>query len=238
MAKHDFCFTYYDGDATRDMSHMNRLERGAYNDLVISQRKFGRLTMLIIKKTLGEDFEKVWDSLELVLVKEEDNYFIEWLENSEIKMKKQASHQSINGSKGGRPKSQTKPELNPNETQTHYKKKPLGNEIENGNVIETENKERGLQGETVLWTETVKNFKNDFRWKEKFCRDKNIPLPQLENKMLEFLVNIELKEDFKTLKELKNHFTNTFNKITNGSNTQGTGKIIIREKSQTGFIAP
>ena len=44
MAKADFCFTYYDGDATRDMAHMNRLERGAYTDVVIQQRQRGHLS--------------------------------------------------------------------------------------------------------------------------------------------------------------------------------------------------
>ena len=56
MAKEDFCFTYYDGDAARDTTHMNRIERGAYHDLIISQRKFGHLTIDQVKKILGRDF--------------------------------------------------------------------------------------------------------------------------------------------------------------------------------------
>lgn len=104
MAKEDFCFTYYDGDAARDMAHMNRLERGAYSDLIVSQRKFGHLRLSLIKKTLGNDFDDVWESLEIILKKDEEGkYYIEWLDNSVEKMKKQSCHQSNNGKKGGRP---------------------------------------------------------------------------------------------------------------------------------------
>lgn len=136
MAKEDFCFTYYDGDATRDTSHMNRLERGAYHDLVISQRKFGRLTLDQIKKILSKDFTDCWPSLELVMICEDGKYFIEWLETSVEKMRRQAKHQSENGKLGGRPKKETqsKPNINPNETQ----KKPLGNGDGIGDVDETE----------------------------------------------------------------------------------------------------
>jgi len=83
MAKADFCFTYYDGDATRDMAHMNRLERGAYNDVIIQQRQRGHLSIDDMKKFLSRDFEAVWPALEWILkVDEGGKYYIEWLENS------------------------------------------------------------------------------------------------------------------------------------------------------------
>ncbi len=138
MAKADFCFTYYDGDAARDMAHMNRLERGAYTDIIISQRKFGHLTGAQITKILGRDFDECWGAIELILKKDsEEKFFIDWLDASELKAKKQAAHQSENGSKGGRGnKSQPKAESNPTETQI----KPLedGDGIEAGNVFEEE----------------------------------------------------------------------------------------------------
>jgi len=90
----------------------------------------------------------------------------------------------------------------------------------NGQVIE------GGPGETFLWTEVVENFHNDFRWKEKFCRDKKIKLPDLEKKMDDFVSNLELREETKDLKELKNHFTNHFNKNSNGTGTyNGVAKL-------------
>lgn len=95
MAKEDFCFTYYDGDATRDMQHMDRLCRGAYNDLIIMQRKVknGRLTMNHIKAVLGGDFEKCWYSLEIILKRDGDFFYIEWVEKSIELMRKSSAKQ-------------------------------------------------------------------------------------------------------------------------------------------------
>lgn len=142
MAKEDFCFTFYDGDATRDASHMNRLERGAYYDVIIAQRKFGRLSVDQIKKVLGKDFEEVWPALELSLMNAEGFYYIEWIENSIEKSRRHSRHQSENGKKGGRPP-QDKPDQKPNETQTkatpnptESEKKPLGNEDGYEDVLE------------------------------------------------------------------------------------------------------
>jgi hypothetical protein len=83
----DPAFLYYDGDAARDVSHMNRLERGCYFDLIQAQRKFGRLSVDIIKKILGKDFETCWESVKICLSYDNDMYFIEWLELSTIKRK-------------------------------------------------------------------------------------------------------------------------------------------------------
>jgi hypothetical protein len=103
--------------------------------------------------------------------------------------------------------------------------------------VKVEVKVKVEEGENFdfLWTNVVTNFKNDFRWKEKFCRDKNIKISELENKMNEFISDIELREEYKDLKELKNHFTNLFNKNkkSNGYNPQAqvdpkSVKIVLR----------
>jgi hypothetical protein len=99
MAKEDFCFTYYDGDAARDTTHMNRLERGAYHDLIISQRKFGHLSLDQCKKILGKDFADCWPSLELILKTADGKFFIEWLDISIRKAKKHSKKQSENVTK-------------------------------------------------------------------------------------------------------------------------------------------
>lgn len=89
MAKEDFCFTYYDGDAARDKAHMSRLERGAYDDIISAQRKRGHLSIDDIKKVLSKDFESCWESLEWVLEKDEEGkYFIQWVDKSVSDMKK------------------------------------------------------------------------------------------------------------------------------------------------------
>lgn len=88
MAKADFCFNFYDGDATRDMAHMNRLERGAYMDVLVQQRQRGHLSIDDLKKFLSKDFDAVWAALEWVMKKDGGGkFFIEWLETSEARSK-------------------------------------------------------------------------------------------------------------------------------------------------------
>lgn len=140
MAKEDFCFTFYDGDACRDMSHMNRLERGAYADLIISQRKFGWLTYDQIKKTLGRDFDEVWPAINLVLVYSEleQKYYIDWLAKSIDEMRAHAKKQSENR-KG---KTKDKPDDTKQEPK-HDQKNPLeGGGVDEGSFkIKKESRE-------------------------------------------------------------------------------------------------
>lgn len=83
MAKKDPAFLFYDGDAAIDVSHMNRLERGAYFDLIQAQRKFGGYTVEQARKILGKDFVDVWPALELILSKTDEGvYYIEWIKLS------------------------------------------------------------------------------------------------------------------------------------------------------------
>lgn len=176
MAKSDFCFTYYDGDATRDMSHMNRLERGAYTDLIIIQRKFGHLTLDRIKKTLGKDFVECWESISVVLKQDQEQlFYIEWLEISERKAKKHAEKQSENrkGKTNSEPNA-TKQQPNNNQT------KPLEDGDENGDVFDNEiNNESGrdfskpdIQGDSIVFpidTGTVRELWakwKEYRWRE------------------------------------------------------------------------
>src|SRR3990167_10136186 len=86
----DPAFLFYDGDAARDVSHMNRLERGCYFDLIQAQRKFGGFTVEQAKKILGKDFDTCWESLTLILSKQDDLYLIEWIKESTIKRKENA----------------------------------------------------------------------------------------------------------------------------------------------------
>lgn len=93
----------------------------------------------------------------------------------------------------------------------------------------------GGAGEDFSWDKIVEKFFNDFIWKEKFCRDKIISLSELEILMKGFISDIELREEFKDLKELKNHFTNTFNKNKKNGITVNQ-KIGTDFKSQGGNV--
>jgi len=78
----DPAFLFYDGDAARDVSHMNRLERGAYFDFIQAQRKFGDLTLCQIQKILGKDFDSCWPAIELIAEKKDSAYYLDWVKTS------------------------------------------------------------------------------------------------------------------------------------------------------------
>lgn len=241
MAKEDFCFTYYDGDAARDVAHMNRLERGAYHDFIVSQRKFGHLSLSLIKKTFGSDFEKVWEALEIVLKKDAaGNYFIEWLENSIEKMRRQSDHQSRNGKLGGRPKkSELKANKNPVESQTETHEKPLENGDGNVNgyeaVFKSGDEKFIVPQMCKLWYESFPAYtadkENDFEGMGKILgfmtRQAGINNEHDQNSQIKVLNTLQLiadqvnREPFwinKPIKSIANSIQEFYNKIKNPVN--------------------
>lgn len=97
----DPAFLFYDGDAAKDVSHMNRLERGCYFDIIQAQRKFGRMPEKLIKKILGNDFDQCWDSIKICLTYDEHMFYISWLEDS-IKKRQNFVESRRNNRKGGK----------------------------------------------------------------------------------------------------------------------------------------
>lgn len=211
MAK-DPAFLFYPGDWMGGTMTMSRHLKGCYMDLLIAQFNSGPLSLDQIKTLLGQD-QASWTVLREKFKREVNSaggevFFNERLVTEIEKRKRFIEKQSLNGSKGGRP---------PNKPKNNLWVNPNKSLLENENEIKNENLIRGRgAGEGELWTEIVKSFYNDFYWIEKFCRDKHIDQKSLERKQREFISDIELREEFKGLKELKNHFTNWFNKNKNG----------------------
>jgi hypothetical protein len=87
---------------------------------------------------------------------------------------------------------------------------PLGKGKGNGNGNE------GGMGETE-WLHEKRNFLNNEAWMYTFCTEKKIDKIALEILMRDFVTEIELRTDFKPANELRNHFTNYFNKQKNGN---------------------
>lgn len=97
MSKKNPAFLFYFGDAARDVSSLNRLERGCYFDLIQAHWKYDRFTMEQIRKVLGKDFKACWGSLELILDKDEEGYYyIEWALDSINKSRKKSIKQTEN----------------------------------------------------------------------------------------------------------------------------------------------
>jgi hypothetical protein len=137
VAKEDFCFTYYDGDAARDKAHMTRLERGAYDDIISAQRKRGHLSLDDIKRVLSKDFNECWASLEWILkVDSEGNYFIEWVDKSIAKMRANSKKQKEKVEKRWKKDTEDIPRYNNSkETVVPFYEYENGNEDGIGNVL-------------------------------------------------------------------------------------------------------
>lgn len=144
----DPAFLFYDGDAARDVSHMNRLERGCYFDIMQAQKKFGPLTLPAIKKILGRDFDECWPSLQMCLTYVQDMYFISWLKDSIEKRQKYSEGRAKNR-KGLK---STKNNEN-NSTYVPHMVNVDANEIENKNNKESEKDftQPDVQGDEIFF---------------------------------------------------------------------------------------
>lgn len=155
MAKgKDPAFLFYPGDASDDTQFMNRLERGCYFDLLKAQKKHRKFSIHLIQKVLGRDFESCWPAIELILKKEGDLYFIDWVHDS---MENRAAHSEKQKKRikeywDKKKQSEVIPEPIQNDTTEPPKQErgitlENGNEIEDGNEIANTIAIKGVQGE-------------------------------------------------------------------------------------------
>lgn len=69
--------------------------------------------------------------------------------------------------------------------------------------------EGGVGGD---WESIKKSFLNAEQWMYKFCTSKGVSRDELFTRMQEFINDLELRNEYKDLKELQRHFTNWYNK--------------------------
>jgi hypothetical protein len=105
-------------------------------------------------------------------------------------------------------KQQTNNEKTTNEQQTNTYKEEL-EEKEYKEEIRNKSEKFISNG---TWEDEKKYFLADEQWQMKICTDKSLKKDQFIFKIDEFLKMIELKEDYKSSKELKSHFVNWYNK--------------------------
>lgn len=191
MAK-DPAFLFYPGDWIGGTMYLTHEQKGCYMDLLILQFNTGKFTEAQAKQVLSICFSVAWATLKQKF-KTDGTFF--WNERLRKEIEKRQ-----NFSKSRRDNALSKKNKPKN-------KKAYAKHMENENINENEDRNR-----IKNWDSIKKNFLNDFSWQEKFSKDKKIGPHALVDKMHEFLSDVELKEDFKTLKELKSHFTNLFNK--------------------------
>lgn len=93
------------------------------------------------------------------------------------------------------------------------KKPPLYPPPSSSSSSSTSVKEKEFMGERdENWDSVKAQFLMHTEWMTTFCITKNITANQFDAIAKEFVTDLQLKEDYKTLKDLKSHFTNWFNK--------------------------
>lgn len=204
-----------------------------YADLIhtvrkMSRQKAGELFMIILAYVNDEKPEVKDKIVDLVFepIKHQLKRDLEkW---DEFKRK-----QAVNGKLGGRPKLGNQRVKNPKNPSLFKKTQKSLNVTVNDTVTVNDIKEINKENaEVKLWTQEKNQFINSYQWKENFCREKKIEMSDLEESMIAFIANLELKEEFKDLKELKRHFVNSYNlnlktskNGTHGKNNAGGDKL-------------
>jgi hypothetical protein len=75
----------------------------------------------------------------------------------------------------------------------------------------------GMGGkEGFTWDAEKQKFLQDGGWIYKFCMEKKLTPESFAAIANEFLTDLELKEDYKPIKEIRSHFTNWYNKDQKG----------------------
>lgn len=148
---------------------------------------------------------------------------------------------AISGSKGGE-----KTQKNNNKFALHFAKPNFkaNSDIENKNENEIQEEERGMgeEGEKLLkhkdepenWRLEVSRFLVDAKFKFDFCAAKKINVIDLEKRMNDFVIDLNLKMDYKDAPAMKRHFINHYRKHVEQA---GIG-VKDFKKEQTAFIEP
>jgi len=196
MAK-DPAFLFYPNDWLGGTMGMTFEEKGAYLELLIMQFNRGHMSGHMVGHMVGQ----LWDKISHKFKQDsEGNWYNERVE-IEIEKRKKFTNSRKNNLLG---KNQHKK----GQKMTSHMEGHVTSHMENENENRNENKDIN----ETLWINIKSKFENDFRFEEHFCRVKNISLIDFRNMRNEFLNDIELRSEYKELKELKNHFTNWSNK--------------------------
>lgn len=88
-----------------------------------------------------------------------------------------------------------------------------GNDNTESNVLDMGGeKSEKPKYEPEWWRPAVSEFLKDTSFKSSFCKAKSIEYADLEKRMTDFVVQLNLKADYKDVAGLKSHFTNHYRK--------------------------
>jgi len=227
MAK-DPAFLFYPSDFLTGTMFMTNEQIGIYIRLLCSQHQHGGLINKIAFNSLVQEHE----ILRIKFIETNEGYYNERLALVMQKRNKKSNNLS-EAAKGVWINRKNEKNIIDNKSNTitlqSYNNINTIVNKEDTIALQLINVNENINKDNIyLWSDIKNTFYNDFRWIEKFCRDKKETMDNLKILMQEFLNDLELKEDFKNLKELKSHFTNLYNlkNIKNGTrNNQSNNKL-------------
>ena len=203
MAK-DPAFLFYSNDFLTGTMTMSFEDRGKYITILSLMHQQGRLKEETICFLVGIVSVSLKSKFQ---IDENGFWYNERLEIETEKRNKFTESRRINGSKGGRQK------ISENHMDKHMQNHK-GTHIEDVNysINNINKKESEISNSNGTWEDEKKYFLADEQWQYKICTSLKMSKDELGKKIKEFLEWVELKDDYKSAKELKSHFINWINK--------------------------
>lgn len=209
MAK-DPAVLWYWADWHSGTTTLSRFLKGCYMDLLHAQFNNGRLTISEIKTVLGVDFAQAWHTLQKKFKQDEAGLFY----NERAEIEKSKREKFVKSRRNNLKSSHMKPHMD------DHMDNHMGPHMDNVNVNTNEFVKDGIGvtggKEGFNWDFEKEKFLQDGGWIYKFCTEKKLSPQEFEAIANEFLTDLELKEDYKPIKEIRKHFTNWYNKEQKG----------------------
>ena len=200
MAK-DPAFLFYPSDFLTGTMFMTNEQIGIYIRLLCSQHQHGGLINKIAFNSLVQDNE----ILRIKFIETNEGFYNERLAVVMQKRNKKSNNLS-EAAKGVWINRKNEKNIIDNKSDTNILQSynDTNTIVNNKDTISLQliNVNENINKDNIyLWSDIKNTFFNDFRWIEKFCRDKKETEDNLKILMQEFLNDLELKEDYKNLKE-------------------------------------
>jgi uncharacterized protein YdaU (DUF1376 family) len=204
MAK-DPAFLFYPNDWIGGTMGMTFEEKGAYMELLMTQFNRGHMTTHMIGQLVGQIFDKLQDKF-----KKDENglWYNERLEQEKIKRQKytKSRRNNISGENQHTKKRRKNDEKNLGHMDAHMTSHMENENINTFNTLSS-NKYSNEIKDSNTWEIEKKLFKNDEAYFYNICTEYKITKEQIDKKTDEFIKQQELAQDYKTMKELKRHFS-------------------------------
>ncbi len=187
MAK-DPAFLFYPGDWNLGTMHLTLLEKGCYMELLILQFAKGKFTEAQAKHMLNGSFDLAWANLRDKFNTDGTFYWNKRLQAEKEKRQKFTESRRNNGSI---------PKTDKKEGKHMDKHMEDENEDSINNTLTVDN---------GTWESEKRQFRIAEQWQMKQCTEFGLSKEQVLESIEDFLKELDNKEDYKDVKELKRHW--------------------------------